>query len=164
MSNADQFEIYLRLMLAFGLGSAVGFEREFRGHEAGIRTLGLACLGAAIFGEASGVYGDSRVAAGVVQGIGFVCAGLIIVRGATVIGATTAVTVWAMAGVGLLVATEAWLAATLATASMIVALELSPLSDWVLGHGRPNAEARRLRETDGEYGPGADKDDDREKA
>lgn len=163
MSNADQFEVYLRLLLAFGLGSAVGFEREFRGHEAGIRTLGLACLGAAIFGEASTIYGDSRVAAGVVQGIGFVGAGLIIVRGATVVGATTAVTVWAMAGVGLLVSTEAWLSATLITLTMIVALELSPVSDWVLSHGRPNAEARRLAETGGEDGRGEQRDDDREK-
>ena len=158
MSNEDQFELYLRLLLAFALGSAVGFEREFRGHEAGIRTLGLACLGAAIFGEASSIYGDSRVAAGVVQGIGFVGAGLIIVRGATVIGATTAVTVWAMAGIGLLVSAEAGFAATLITATIILALELSPVSDWVLSHGHPNTEARRLQETDGQSKPGADRD------
>lgn len=145
MSNEEQVEIYLRLLLALALGSAVGFEREFRGHEAGIRTLGLACLGAAIFGEASNFYGDSRVAAGVVQGIGFLGAGLIIVRGVNVVGATTAVTVWAMAGIGLLVSEDAWLTAVLMTATIIVALELSPVSDWVLGHGRPNAEAARLK-------------------
>lgn len=145
MSNGDQIELFARLLLAFVLGSAVGFEREFRGHEAGIRTLGLACLGAAIFGEASNIYGDSRVAAGVVQGIGFLGAGLIIVRGITIVGATTAVTVWAMAAIGLLVAQEAWLAALLITGTIIVALELSPVSDWVLSHGRPNAEAARLK-------------------
>ena len=164
MSNGDQFELYLRLLLAFALGSAVGFEREFRGHEAGIRTLGLACLGAAIFGEASSVYGDSRVAAGVVQGIGFVGAGLIIVRGATVIGATTAVTVWAVAGIGLLVSAEAGFAATLITVTIIVALEMSPISDWVLSHGHPNAEARRLQESDAPRNEDKGKDDDREKA
>ena len=146
MSTGDQFELYLHLLYALALGSAVGFEREFRGHEAGIRTLGLVSLGAAIFGETSEFYGDSRVAAGVVQGIGFLGAGLIIVRGANILGATTAVTVWAMAGVGLLVTTEdAWLAALLITATIIVALELSPVSDWVLSHGRPNREAARLK-------------------
>ncbi|MEX1103987.1 MAG: MgtC/SapB family protein [Dehalococcoidia bacterium] len=145
MSNADQIELFVRMMYALALGSAVGLEREFRGHEAGIRTLGLVCLGAALFGETSTLYGDSRVAAGVVQGIGFLGAGLIIVRGGTVVGATTAATVWAMAGVGLL-ASEAWLTAFLLTAAIIVALEFSPISDWVLSHGRPNTEAQRLRE------------------
>lgn len=146
MSAGEQFEMYLRMLLALGLGSAIGLEREFRGHEAGIRTLGLVCLGAAIFGEASNVYGDSRIAAGVVQGIGFLGAGLIIVRGVNVVGATTAVTVWAVAAVGLLVSEEGWLAAILITVTIIVALELSPVSDWVLGHGRPNAEAARLKQ------------------
>jgi putative Mg2+ transporter-C (MgtC) family protein len=146
VSAGEQFEMYLRMLLALGLGSAIGLEREFRGHEAGIRTLGLVCLGAAIFGEASNVYGDSRIAAGVVQGIGFLGAGLIIVRGVNVVGATTAVTVWAVAAVGLLVSEEGWLAAILITVTIIVALELSPVSDWVLGHGRPNAEAARLKQ------------------
>lgn len=150
MSNSDQVELFARLLLALALGSAIGLEREFRGHEAGIRTTGLTCLGAAIFGEASNIYGDSRVAAGVVQGIGFLGAGLIITRGLTIVGATTATTVWAMAGVGLLVASEAWLAAVLISTAILVALELSPVSDWVLQHGRPGAEARRLREQAGE--------------
>ena len=146
MRNADQVELFLRLMLAFGIGGAIGFEREFRGHEAGIRTMGLVCLGSAMFGEVSTAFGDSRVAAGVVQGIGFLGAGLIITRGLTVLGATTAVTVWAVAGLGLLVAEELWLAALLSAGATIVFLELSPVSDWVLSHGRPNSEARQLAE------------------
>jgi putative Mg2+ transporter-C (MgtC) family protein len=146
MSTGDQIERYFRLLYALALGSAVGAEREFRGHEAGIRTLGLVSLGAAIFGETSQVYGDSRVAAGVVQGIGFLGAGLIIVRGMNILGATTAVTVWAMAGVGLMVTTEdAWLAALLITLTIIAALEFSPLSDWIFRHARPNQEAARLK-------------------
>ncbi len=68
MSNADQLEVFLRLLIALGLGAAVGLEREFRGHEAGLRTSALVCLGAAMFGEASDIFGDSRIAAGVVQG------------------------------------------------------------------------------------------------
>ncbi|HEX6030588.1 MAG TPA: MgtC/SapB family protein [Tepidiformaceae bacterium] len=146
MSTGDQLEIFGRLLLAFLLGTSVGLEREFRGHEAGLRTIALTCLGAAIFGEASNIYGDSRVAAGVVQGIGFLGAGLIITRGLTIVGATTATTVWAMAGVGLLVSADAWLASILITLSIVVALEMSPLSDWVLRHGRPSAEVRRIQE------------------
>ena len=49
MSNADQVEVYLWVLFAFGLGAVVGLEREIRGHEAGIRTNALVCAGAATF-------------------------------------------------------------------------------------------------------------------
>ena len=61
-------------------------------------------MGAATFGVVSLTFTeDSRVVAGVVQGVGFLGAGLIFQRGAGLIGLTTAATVWAMAAVGLLV-------------------------------------------------------------
>ena len=44
MSNVDQLQTWLWLLLAFGLGAAVGFEREWRGHKAGIRTAALVAL------------------------------------------------------------------------------------------------------------------------
>jgi putative Mg2+ transporter-C (MgtC) family protein len=132
----DQVEIYLELLLALGLGAAVGIEREFRGHEAGLRTTSLVVLGAAMFGEVSTLYGDSRIAAGVVQGIGFLGAGLIFTRGANVRNATTATTMWAMAGVGLAVAEGFWLVAVLVTASIILMLELAPVSDLIYRSGR----------------------------
>jgi putative Mg2+ transporter-C (MgtC) family protein len=149
----DQVDVYLRLLLALGLGAAVGLEREFRGHEAGLRTTALVVLGAAIFGEASSLYGDSRIAAGVVQGIGFLGAGLIFQRGASVRNATTATTMWAMAGVGLAVAEDFWLVAILVTATVIVLLELAPLSDLIYRTGRalkahqaPDAKERDAKE------------------
>lgn len=135
MSNADQVELVARLLLALVLGAAVGLEREFRGHEAGIRTSALVCFGAAAFAEVSGTLGDSRVAAGVVQGIGFLGAGLIFQGHRGVSGVTTAATIWVVASVGLLVAADVWLAAVLATVAVVVLLELSPLSDWVYRHG-----------------------------
>ncbi|MCC6381120.1 MAG: MgtC/SapB family protein [Dehalococcoidia bacterium] len=136
MSNADQLELVARLLLALALGAAIGLEREFRGHQAGIRTSALVCFGAAAFAEVSGTLGDSRVAAGVVQGIGFLGAGLIFQSRQGVSGVTTAATVWVIASVGLLVASDLWLAALLATGAVIVLLELSPVSDWVYRHGR----------------------------
>jgi putative Mg2+ transporter-C (MgtC) family protein len=134
VSNSDEIELVLRLLLAMSLGSAIGFEREWRGHEAGIRTLGMVATGAAIFGELSDISGDSRIAAGVVQGIGFLCAGIIFQRQEGPRGLTTAATAWATAGIGLMVSYELGLAAVLATALFIVLLELQPLSDWVLSH------------------------------
>lgn len=154
MSNVDQFQSWLWLLMALGLGAAVGFEREWRGHEAGMRTAALVCAGATIFGQVSLSFGDSRVAAAVVQGIGFIGAGVMFQRGDNVRGATTAATIWAVAGVGLLVAYELWLTAVLATLTIVVLLELAPVSDMVFRHGMRASRARvRARyELDG---PGA---------
>ena len=139
MSNADQLETWLWLLLVLGLGAAIGLERERRGHEAGIRTTALVCVGAALFGQVSLASGDSRVAAAVVQGIGFIGAGVMFQRGDRAKGVTTAATVWAAAGVGLLVAYELWLTAALVTATIIVLLELAPVSERIFRRGRDAA-------------------------
>lgn len=136
MSESAQFESWLWILLALGLGALVGLEREWRGHEAGIRTTALVCAGAALFGQLSSSYGDSRIAAGVVQGVGFLGAGLVFQRRHDVRGVTTAATIWVVAAVGLLVASELWLTATLVTLSIVALLELAPLSDIVFHHGR----------------------------
>lgn len=157
MSTGDQVELFGRLCVALALGALIGLEREYRGHEAGVRTSSLVCLGAALFGEVSRFYGDSRVAAGVVQGIGFLGAGLIIQRGRNVRGVTTAATIWALAGIGLLVAERLWVVAAGITALLILLLELSPVSDWVLRHGRHRDDAGELpasREDRGSFPPG----------
>lgn len=132
MNARDQLDLYLWVLYALGLGAAVGLEREFRGHEAGIRTTAIVCAGAAIFGQISSSLGDTRIAAGVVQGIGFLGAGLVFQRGTSVKGVTTAATVWVMAAVGLVVASELWLLALLSTLTIIVVLELAPVSDRIL--------------------------------
>lgn len=147
MSERDQVELYLWVLYALGLGAAVGLEREFRGHEAGIRTTAIVCAGAALFGQISNSFGDTRIAAGVVQGIGFLGAGLVFQRGTSVKGVTTAATVWVMAAVGLVVASELWVLALLSTLTIILVLELAPLSDRVL------ATSRRRRQTHGSARP-----------
>ncbi|MCL4240256.1 MAG: MgtC/SapB family protein [Dehalococcoidia bacterium] len=136
MSNADQVELYLWALLALGLGALVGLEREVRGHEAGIRTNALVCGGAAIFGLISNELGDTRIAANIVQGIGFLGAGLVMQRQHMIRGVTTAATVWVMAAVGLLVANELSVTAVLASATVVVLLELAPVSDRVLQWSR----------------------------
>lgn len=146
MSTGEELELVARVLAALFLGSAVGFEREWRGHEAGIRTLGMVAVGAAIFGELSIISGETRIAAAVVQGIGFLCAGIIFQRSRGPRGLTTAATAWATAGIGLAVAYELYLAASLITVAFIAVLELQPLSDWVLSHSpevRSAAEKRR---------------------
>jgi|SoiMethySBSTD1v2_1073268.scaffolds.fasta_scaffold1510098_2 putative Mg2+ transporter-C (MgtC) family protein len=136
MSTADQLDLFLWVLLALGLGGLVGLEREIRGHEAGVRTNALVCAGAAIFGQVSLALGDTRIAAGVVQGIGFLGAGLVFQRGNNVHGITTAATIWVMAAIGLLIGGEIWLLPILLTVTLIVVLEAAPGSDAILRFSR----------------------------
>lgn len=100
--------IALRLMLAAVLGAAIGYERELRGKDAGLRTHILVSLGAAIFilvPVTSGMQASevSRVMQGVIAGIGFLGAGAILKqeKEQEVKGLTTAASIWVAAAVGL---------------------------------------------------------------
>jgi len=101
-------EIILRLLLAAGLSAAVGYQRERFRKAAGLRTHILIGVGAALFTLVS-IYGfegavdPSRVAAGVVAGIGFIGAGVIFrgMRGDGVAGITSAACIWVTAAIGL---------------------------------------------------------------
>lgn len=92
-----------RVLLAGVLGAMLGFEREWRGKEAGLRTNTLIAIGAALFTAMSlGFGGDpGRVAAQVVTGIGFLGAGAIMRTGGNVQGLTTAAMIWTNAAIGL---------------------------------------------------------------
>jgi len=94
------------IVLAVVLGAAIGIEREFSGKAAGLRTNILICLGAAVFtiiSKQMAGEGDSltRIAAGVVTGVGFLGAGAIIQDRGGVHGLTTAATIWFMACLGM---------------------------------------------------------------
>lgn len=112
MSDFFQNEIVqlaIRLLAAAGLGAVIGYEREFRGKGAGVRTHMLVCIGACLFMLISKYgFGDSarfdaaRVAAGVVSGIGFLGGGLIIKSKSNVItGLTTAAGLWVTGAIGM---------------------------------------------------------------
>ena len=121
----------VRLVVAAGLGAAIGYQREKSGKPAGLRTHILISLGAALFTVASlfgfGPAADaSRVAAGVVAGIGFIGAGAIIHRGGgdIVTGLTTAATIWAVAAIGLAAGAGLFLVAGVATGITLIILFL----------------------------------------
>ncbi len=122
-------EAILRLLLAAVLGAIIGYQREKAGKEAGLRTHILISLGAALFTVAS-IYGfpgsdPSRIAAGVVTGIGFIGAGVILHRsGGAVVGLTTAATIWAVAGIGLTAGAGLYLISIAATVLVAIALLL----------------------------------------
>jgi len=99
----------LRLVIALVLGLVLGTEREFRGHPAGIKTMGLISLGACMF-TALGLLPEfgtrvdpTRIAAQIVTGVGFLGAGSILRQGGDVHGLTTAASIWVAASLGMAV-------------------------------------------------------------
>ena len=96
-----------RLLLAAVLGGVVGLERELSHKPAGIRTNMLICLGAALFTiisyeMAGNVGGDhTRIAAQIIPGIGFLGAGVVIRERGTIIGITSAATIFVVASIGM---------------------------------------------------------------
>ncbi|HUU08139.1 MAG TPA: MgtC/SapB family protein [Dehalococcoidales bacterium] len=125
-----ELDMVLRLLLATALGAIIGYQRERAGKEAGLRTIVLICVGAALFTITSiyafGAEADpSRVAAGIVAGVGFLGAGAIIRRGeGMVAGLTTAATIWAAAGIGMAAGAGFYLIAAVATAIILIILLL----------------------------------------
>jgi putative Mg2+ transporter-C (MgtC) family protein len=126
------------LTLAFALSSLIGLEREWRQKSAGLRTHTLVGVGAALFiiiskygffDVLSGgrvILDPSRVAAGVVSGIGFIGGGLIFVRGDMVRGLTTAAIVWMTAAIGMACGAGLALLALVVTAGHFVVVFLYP--------------------------------------
>src|SRR5262245_61862188 len=115
------YSIPLKLLLAALLGGCIGVEREMRDKPAGLRTNILICVGSTLFvlvstrlAQASG--GDqTRIAAQIITGIGFLGAGAVLHSHGFVVGLTTAATIWVVAGVGMALGAGMYGAAVVAT-------------------------------------------------
>ncbi len=126
-------EAVLRLLLAAALGAAIGYQRERARKAAGLRTHVLICVGSALFTLAS-IYGfggasdPSRIAAGIVTGIGFLGAGAILHREhqtrGIVEGLTTAASIWVIAGIGLAAGAGLYLLSVVTAAIVLIVLLL----------------------------------------
>lgn len=128
------WEAFVRVGLGAAFAIPLGLDRELRGKSAGLRTHVVVALASAAFGYvsvlAAGGPGndETRIAAQVVSGVGFLGAGVIFASGGRVHGLTTAAALWAAAAIGLCAGLGAtWLAfATMVVASFV----LGPL-DWI---------------------------------
>jgi putative Mg2+ transporter-C (MgtC) family protein len=125
-----ELEMTLRILLAAALGSIIGYQRERAGKQAGLRTLILVCVGAALFTVASSqgfstLADPARVAAGIVIGVGFLGAGAILHReGGIVEGLTTAATIWVVAGIGLAAGVGMYIISVVASVLILLVLLL----------------------------------------
>jgi putative Mg2+ transporter-C (MgtC) family protein len=127
MSVDLTYEIAGKLLLSSALGGLVGYEREVHRKAAGIRTSMLICMGACFFMIISVVAtpladDHTRIAAQIIAGIGFLCAGVILRERGNVVGLTTAAMVWAVAAVGMAVGDGMYITAVFAAALVLVAL------------------------------------------
>ena len=120
----------LRLILAAVLGGLIGLERQLRHKPAGLRTNLFICFGAAMFtvlsSELAGKFtGDhTRIAAQIIPGIGFIGAGSILHARGSVVGLTTAATLFVVASVGMAAGGGLYITAIFATGLILMALEL----------------------------------------
>ena len=134
----DELVIVGRLAGALVIGAMIGFERTFHGRPAGFRTHALVCLASALLMLVT-VYqlhwmtevpldtiraDPTRMAQGIMTGIGFLGAGVIFKEGLTVRGLTTAASIWITAAIGILVGIGFWYAAILGAAATLIVLAL----------------------------------------
>lgn len=140
----EYFEISFRLVAALAAGGIIGLERSFRGRAAGFRTHALVCIASSLLmlvtvyehqwfaaqGGSRVVVDPTRMAQGIMTGIGFLGAGVIVKEGLTVRGLTTAASIWVTAAIGILTGIGFYFAAGLG-----VVLTLGTLSvfRWIEG-------------------------------
>jgi len=130
-----RLSLVVKLVAAAALGGVVGLERELSGKASGLRTTILICVGAALFTHLSIVigqvslsaagmpYGDvTRIAAQIVTGIGFLGAGAILHERGSVVGLTTAATIWVVAAIGMAAGSGAYVAAVATTVLVCLVL------------------------------------------
>jgi putative Mg2+ transporter-C (MgtC) family protein len=124
------------IIVAFVLGLAIGFERQWRQRTAGLRTNVLVAVGAAAFSELGmrlyGPDGATRIIAYVVSGIGFLGAGVIVKDGTNVRGLNTAATLWCSGAVGAFTGSGLFAEATALTTAVLAGNTLlRPLVNWI---------------------------------
>lgn len=138
MVRPDALDFAVHLLSAWGAGSLVGLERSYHGRPAGFRTHALVCTSSAFLMQVMVTQWDwlgavpietvrtdpTRMAQGIMTGIGFLGAGVIFTEGSTVRGLTTAASIWMTAALGILFGVGHTWPAVAGTAITLVTLSL----------------------------------------
>ena len=131
-----------RLLMACAMGGLIGIEREWRHKDSGLRTNMLISMGSALFTIMSVVIaGDQpnnrgQIAANIVQGVGFLGAGLILHTKSKTIGLTSAATVFVVAAIGMTCGAGLYIEAAIATVLVLLALQVVGAFEGRLGWKR----------------------------
>ncbi len=148
-----EVDAVIRLAVAVVMGGLIGFEREKADKPAGLRTYILVCEGAALFMICSLMLGDlvaattgnlydpSRIASTIVQGIGFLAAGVIFASGREVKGLTTAAGVWVTAAIGMAVGAGFFIVAIAGTLIALITLRSLTWFEWKSRNDAPGLVA-----------------------
>jgi putative Mg2+ transporter-C (MgtC) family protein len=134
----DDGVIVARILGALVIGAVIGLERSFHGRPAGFRTHALVCVASSLLMLVTVYQGawmthvtidairtdPTRMAQGIMTGIGFLGAGVIFKEGLTVRGLTTAASIWVTAAIGILVGIGFWMPALVGTAATLAVLGL----------------------------------------
>jgi putative Mg2+ transporter-C (MgtC) family protein len=136
LGDLDYLEAAERIGMALLLGAIIGLQREWQNKPAGLRTYALVSEGAALFMVASLLlgaeavkagnthYDPSRIGSTIVQGIGFLAAGVIFSRRGEVRGLTSAAAIWVTAAIGMLAGSGFYAVAAIATGATFIVLSV----------------------------------------
>ncbi len=151
--NDEYMVMVVRLLASVLAGGLIGLERSFRGRPAGFRTHTLVCMASTVLMLIT-VYewqwiqshapdsirmDPTRMAQGIMTGIGFLGAGVIFKEGITVRGLTTAASIWITAALGILIGIGFYFPATVTTALVLLVLSLFR---WIESHMHTQNYAR----------------------
>jgi putative Mg2+ transporter-C (MgtC) family protein len=126
----------IKLLFAVIVGGLIGAEREFRHRSAGFRTIIFICLGSTLFTmfslELGGEVSPVRIAAHMVTGVGFLCAGVIMEGQERMLGLTTASTIWFTAAMGMGIGGGLyWIVAIALIGAMIILWIFPKYEKWI---------------------------------
>ena len=142
--SGDYLEMCFRLVVALGAGALIGLERSYRGRPAGFRTHALVCTASSLLmlvtvyeplwftGDHAAriVLDPTRMSQGIMTGIGFLGAGVIVKEGLSVRGLTTAASIWITASIGILIGIGFYFPAGIAT---VLTLGTLSVFRWIEG-------------------------------
>ncbi len=142
--SGDYLEMCFRLIVALVAGALIGLERSYRGRPAGFRTHALVCTASSLLmlvtvyealwfsggNHARIVLDPTRMSQGIMTGIGFLGAGVIVKEGLSVRGLTTAASIWMTASIGILIGIGFYFPAGIAT---VLTLGTLSVFRWIEG-------------------------------
>jgi putative Mg2+ transporter-C (MgtC) family protein len=147
MTDLGIFTLHIGAALVMGM--AIGLERQYRQHPAGLRTNALVCVGAALFVSISRLVSENadptRIAAQVVSGMGFLGGGVILREGLNVRGMNTAATLWCSAAVGSLAGAGLVAHAAIGTVILLaIHIALRPVVRYIDERAKTQAEVETV--------------------